>query len=1333
MSASENTPRQPSPARHRSAGKSAGAAESPGHRPPERRPAVRHPLPPVTFPEALPVSGKREDIANAISDHQVVIVSGETGSGKTTQLPKICLSLGRGEKGLIGHTQPRRIAASSTAKRIAQELGSPLGEHVGYKVRFNDTLSDGAWIKLMTDGILLAETQTDPLLRQYDTIIIDEAHERSLNIDFLLGYLKQLLPKRPDLKVIITSATIDAERFARHFAQDDKLPPVIEVSGRLYPVEIRYRPVEPYDRNASANPNATSDAAAARRMALAARERGQRDLMDAVVDAVDELARIGSGDVLVFLPGEREIRDAAEALRKHHPPHVEILPLFARLSAQEQERIFKPSNARRIVLATNVAETSLTVPGIRYVVDAGLARVKRYSYRNKVEQLQIEPVAQSAANQRAGRCGRVAAGVCIRLYDEQDFLQRPKFTDPEILRSSLAAVILRMKSLHLTDVEEFPFIEPPPGRAIADGYQLLQELGAVDDDNRLTKLGRELARLPLDPRVGRMILAARQNACLTEMLIIASALSVQDPRDRPMEAQNAADTAHKKFADDKSEFLSYLKIWKWFQEAIEHKKTNRQLQEACRANFLSQLRLREWRDVHSQLLTIVREQGWRLNELPATYEQLHTALLTGLLGNIGFKAEDEPHYLGARGIKFHIWPGSSLSKKAGKWIMAAELVETTRLYARCIAQIQPEWLERVAGHLLKKSYGEPRWEKRSAQVSAYERATLYGLVVYSQRRIHYGLINPQEAREIFIRDALVGGDFDTRAPFFAHNHKLVREIENLEHKSRRLDVLVDDELIAAFYDQQIPVDVVNGIGFEKWYRDASAQEPKCLYLNRDDLMRHEAAGVTTDLFPKVMNVAGIEMGLSYHFEPGSPRDGVTLTVPLYALNQVSAERSEWLVPGMLKDKVQLLLKSLPQKLRRHCVPLPDYAAGFCDRVQDKHLFGRSSLLDAVIADVREQTTVMTKTTDYKLETLPAHHFMNFKVVDEHGRQLDMGRNLGVLRAELGGQARVSFQRLAEKTVPTAAADDGHAGGQGAKPSTAQAQSAVVSNAAASAATQHQNLTDWTFGELPELLEIQRGKQTLIGFPALVDRKTHCDIEVFDDPDEAARIHRVGLRRLFALQLKEQLKFLDKNIPGLQQMGMQFMALGSQEELRDQIIEKGLERACLQEPLPKNVQEFNARRDEGKSRLGLLVNEIARLAGTILAEYHALPKKLQTVKAHTQAFNDMQAQLQQLIGKRFVADTDYAQLAHFPRYLKAIATRIDKLRADPARDAKAMAEWQQAAQPWQRALKERHGDPKMAEYRWLLEELRVSLFAQELRTPMPVSVKRLQKVWEAMQR
>ncbi|MQR01778.1 ATP-dependent RNA helicase HrpA [Glaciimonas soli] len=1315
------------------------APQTPRDKPPreaQARPAPeRNPLPVIVFPEELPVSGKRADISAALQAHQVIIVCGETGSGKTTQLPKICLELGRGKAGLIGHTQPRRIAASSTAKRIAQELGSPLGEHVGFKVRFNDTLTKGAWIKLMTDGILLAETQTDPLLRQYDTIIIDEAHERSLNIDFLLGYLKQLLPKRPDLKVIITSATIDADRFARHFGSPEQPAPVIEVSGRLYEVEVRYRPIDNADR--SGVTPATANSAA--KPNNAQRDRDQRDLMDAVVDAVDELARIGSGDVLVFLPGEREIRDAAEALRKHHPPHVEILPLFARLSAQEQERVFKVSNARRIVLATNVAETSLTVPGIRYVVDAGLARVKRYSYRNKVEQLQVESIAQSAANQRAGRCGRVAAGVCIRLYEEQDYLQRPKFTEPEILRSSLASVILRMKSLHLTDVETFPFIEPPPGRAIADGYQLLQELGAVDDSNQLTKLGRQLAKLPLDPRVGRMILAGLDNVCLTEMLIIAAAVSVQDPRDRPMDAQGAADLAHKKFGDEKSEFNSYLKIWKWFEDAIEHKKTNRQLQDNCRANFLSQLRLREWRDVHSQLLTIVREQGWRLNEAPATYENLHMALLTGLLGNVGFKADDEPHYLGARGIKFFLWPGSHLSKKAGKWVMAAELVDTTRLYARCIANIQPEWLEKVGSHLLKKSYGEPRWEKRTAQVSASERATLYGLVVYSQRRINFGLINPVEAREIFIRDALVGGEFDTRAPFFAHNQKLIREIENLEHKSRRLDVLVDDDLIAAFYDKLIPADICNGITFEKWHKDTVVKNPKLLYLNRDDLMRHEAAGVTTELFPKVTRVAGIEMSLSYHFEPGTPRDGVTLTVPLYALNQVNVDRCDWLVVGMLKEKVHLLLKSLPQKIRRHCVPIPEYAAKFCERIEEKHIFGHGNLIDALIADIRTELTIVVRHADFKLETLPAHHFMNFKVIDEHGRQLDMGRNLAALQTELGGKAREQFQKLAEQTVigdegkPKSADQQknvqaGKIGGNAAETKTTNTSNSVAA---------YSNLTSWTFGELPELLEIERGKQTLIGFPALVDKASHCDLEVFDDPNEAARIHRLGMQRLFALQLKEQLKFLEKNIPGLQQMGMQFMTLGSQEELRDQIISAGLERACLSAPLPKNAEEFTKRKDEGKSRLGLLCNEIARLTALILAEYYVLPKKLQGIKAHAAAVADIQSQMQGLVSKRFVIENEYSNLSHFPRYLKAINVRLDKLRTDPSRDTRLMAEWALVATPWQRALKERHGgknsDPKILEFRWLLEELRVSLFAQELKTPMPVSVKRLQKIWETMQR
>jgi len=1270
-----------------------------------RAPRQVNPLPPITFPEALPVSARRDEIAAALMASQVVIVSGETGSGKTTQLPKICLSIGRGPGrgpgqeggGLIGHTQPRRIAATSTAKRIAQELGTPVGEHVGYQVRFNDVMSSGASVKLMTDGILLAETQNDPLLRAYDTIIIDEAHERSLNIDFLIGYLRQILRRRPDLKVIITSATIDAQRFANHFAMDGKPAPVIEVSGRLYPVEIRYRPIM-QDVPADAAPKSAQ-----------ARER---DLYDGIVDAVDELCRLGPGDVLVFLPGEREIREAAEALRKHHPPHTEILPLFARLSVQEQERVFKPSNARRIVLATNVAETSLTVPGIRYVVDTGLARVKRYSYRNKVEQLQVEPISQAAANQRAGRCGRVANGVCIRLYEESDFAGRVRFTDPEILRSSLAAVILRMKALRLTDIESFPFIEPPLGRAIADGYQLLQELGAVDDANQLTATGRQLAKLPLDPRVARMILAAREQHCLREVLIIASALSVQDPRERPQEAQEAADQAHRKFVDEKSEFLGWVRLWKWFEEAVAHKKSNRQLQDQCRASFLSHVRLREWRDVHSQLLTTVTEQGWRLNDSEPTYDQVHKALLTGLLGNIGCKLDEADgkgrEYLGARGIKFHLWPGSLIARKVGRWIMASELVETSRLFARTLARIEPEWLEQVGRHLLKVSWSDPHWEKKAGQVLALERATLYGLVVYQHRRVHYGPMNPKEAREIFIRRALVEGEFDTRLPFYAHNQRLVREIENLEHKSRRQDVLVDDELIYAFYDGAIPADICQQVTFETWYQAESARDRKLLYLNREELMRHEAAGITTDLFPKTMAVAGVDMGLSYHFEPGSHRDGVTLTVPLYALNQVRPERTEWLVPGMIKEKVHLLLKSLPQKLRRHCVPLPDYAAGFVSRQP----FGEGDLTDLLIADIREQTGTMVKRADFKPETLPAHHAMNFKVIDEHGRQLDMGRNLAQLRAELGGQAQQSFQNIA-------------------------AQSATQVTAAE--AGQYEGLTSWSFGELPELLEIRKGSQTLFGYPALVDHGTHCDVEVFDDPQEAARIHHIGLRRLFALQLREQVKFIEKNIPGLQQMAMQYMTLGTQEMLRDQIVMLALERACLQAPLPRNETEFAARKDEGRARLSLLAQEIARLAGSILAEHAGLPRKLLQAKPFGAAYADMESQLGRLMGKQFIADTPYTQLVHFPRYLKGIAMRVDKIKGDPGRDTQRMQEMAPLQQQWQRAEKQLRAqgrgveDARLDEFRWMLEELRVALFAQELRTPVPMSVKRLQKVWESMQR
>ena len=1273
----------------------------------------------IDFPESLPVSARREEIAAAIEAHQVVIVCGETGSGKTTQLPKIALALGRGKlnappgKGrLIGHTQPRRIAASSVAKRIAEELKTPLGEVVGYKVRFQDRLSRDASVKLMTDGILLAETQTDPLLKAYDTLIIDEAHERSLNIDFLLGYLREILPRRPDLKVIVTSATIDAERFAQHFASAKGPAPTLFVSGRTFPVEQRYRPFE---------------------------ESRDFDLNDAIADGVDELWRDprGGGDILVFLPGEREIREAADHLRKHlsHQPmlrNAEVLPLFARLSQAEQDRVFDNHSGRRIVLATNVAETSLTVPGIRFVIDAGTARVKRYSFRSKVEQLLVEPVSQAAANQRAGRCGRVADGICIRLYDEKDFAGRPRFTDPEILRSSLAGVILRMKSLHLGDVERFPFLEAPSRRAIADGYQLLNELGAVDDANELTPMGAELAKLPLDPRVARMIVEARSRSALEEVLVIASALSVQDVRDRPLEAQTQADQAHAKFDDDRSEFSGYLRLWKWIHDARgghgeSHKLSNRQYEQLLRQNFINVRRVREWRDIHSQLLTVVTEHKWRINTQPASYEQLHQAMLSGLLGNVGWKLEDDEAYLGARGIKFYRHPGAHLKKKPGRWIVAAELVETTRLFGRGIANIEPQWLEQVAGHLLKKQMLDPHWEKKGAQVVALERATLYGLVIYSGRRVDFSKIDPAAAREIFIREALVAGQWESSLPFLAANRKLVREVEALEHKSRRQDVLVDDELIYAFYDAQIPADVSNGASLERWWREASRAQPRLLFLSREELMRHQAAGITTQSFPPTIRLGGVDCAATYLHEPGDPKDGLTVTVPLFVLNQVSEERCEWLVTGMLKDKIQALLKSLPQRPRSRLVPLPETAARHAEQLSAPEAFGHGSLTDALLRIVRDATSLDVKRTDFKLDMLAPHLFMNLRVVDEHGRQLGSGRNLGALKAELGTQARGAFQALAGLQVKKSVEPAGAARSEAPRGKTVET---VAKADATPALPAGQRYTGWTFGELPELMEVRRGAQTLVGFPALVDAGDAVTIEVFDEPEVAAGKHRAGLRRLFALQLKDALKYLEKNIPDLQKMAVAFMPLGTLEDLRAQIIDVALERAFLQSPLPSDEFAFKKRLEEGRGRLTLIANEVARLAGVVLTEYAAAARKIKDTKIQPEATQDAAQQLQRLVGKRFVADTPWAALQHFARYLKAITLRLDKLRADPARDTSKLAELKPQEQRYWRLVAERKGvvDERMSEFRWLLEELRVSFFAQELRTPQPVSIKRLDKAW-----
>ena len=1275
---------------------------------------VANPVPPITFPESLPVSARRDEIARAIDAHQVVIVSGETGSGKTTQLPKLALSMGRGRgaggSGLIGHTQPRRIAASSVAKRIAQELNSPLGDVVGFKVRFQDRLAAGASVKLMTDGILLAETQTDPLLKAYDTLIIDEAHERSLNIDFLLGYLRQILPRRPDLKIIVTSATIDAERFAQHFASRHGPAPVIAVSGRLYPVEQRWRPFE---------------------------ESREYGLNDAIGDAVDELWREGAGDALVFLPGEREIREAAEHLRRHHPPGVEVVPLFARLSQQEQDRVFEPHSARRIVLATNVAETSLTVPGIQYVIDAGTARVKRYSYRNKVEQLQIEPVSQAAANQRAGRCGRVSNGICIRLYDEKDFAGRPRFTDPEIMRSSLAGVILRMKSLGLGLVEDFPFLEPPPRRAIADGYQLLAELGAVDEQNELTTIGQELAKLPLDPRVGRMILEARNREALTEVLVIAAAMSVQNVRDRPLEQQQAADQAHRKFDDEKSEFIGDLKLWKWLEEARggtkEHKLSHRKQEQLLREHFISPRRVREWRDIHSQLHTVVAEHRWRLNTSAATYEQVHLSLLAGLLGNIGQKSDEDEWYLGARGIKFYRHPGANLSKKPGRWIVVAELVETTRLFGRGIAAIEPQWIPGIAGHLLKKQLLDPHWEKKAAEVVALERATLYGIVVYSNRRVNYAQVDPAGAREIFIREALVGEAWETRLPFLAANRKLIAQVEELEHKARRQDVLVDDELIYAFYDQQVPQDVHGGASFERWYRDESKRQPRLLLLSKDELMRHEAAGITTAAFPRTLRLGGVDCAAVYLHSPGDAKDGVTVTVPIYALNQVNDDRCEWLVPGMLKDKVLALLKSLHQRPRSRLMPLAEFAQGFIAGVEQAHGFGAGSLVDALLKAVRDKTQLDIKRGDFKLEQVPVHLFMNFRVVDEHGRQLGMGRNLAALKAELGGAARSAFQALAGLKVVASTAAPSPRPGRGSREPPLPLGEGWGEGAASQPPTPSPTYTDWTFGELPELMEIRKGPQTLVGFPALIDQTTHVAIEVFDEPDIAAAKHRAGLRRLVALQIRDALKYLEKNVPDLQKMSVLYMPLGTADELREQIIDLALDRAFLADPLPTDAASFRRRVDEGRGRLTLIANEVARSALQVLTEYAAATRKLKDARAAREVNDDVQGQLARLCPKRFVMSTPWPQLAHLPRYLKAVTLRLDKWRGDPARDAARLAELRPIEQRYLRTLADRKGvaDPRLDEFRWLLEELRVSLFAQELKTPQPVSVKRLDKAWSQL--
>ncbi len=1279
-------------------------------------------LPKPEYPLELPVSERRDEIAAAIKNNQVVIVCGETGSGKTTQLPKICLELGRGVAGLIGHTQPRRIAARSVASRIAQELNSPLGEVVGYKVRFNDKITDGSYVKLMTDGILLAETQGDKFLNAYDTIIIDEAHERSLNIDFLLGYLKQLLPKRPDLKVIVTSATIDATRFSSHFNG----APVIEVSGRTYPVEIRYRPLgsagfrakqsnEPengqFDLDDENDNQSANLLGIPRKVKTEARWLEEDDeeeaIEEAIMDAADDLLRQGDGDILVFLPGEREIRDVADHLRKYQGrstklKHIEVLPLFARLSIEDQQKIFKPHSARRIVLATNVAETSLTVPGIKYVIDAGLARMNRYSTRAKVEQLQIEKISQAAAKQRAGRCGRVSNGICVRLYSEQDFDGRPEFTEPEILRSSLASVILRMAALRLGDITDFPFIEAPSSRLITDGYQLLQELGAVDSKRQITETGLQLAKLPLDPRVGRMILAAKRENCLAEILIIASVLSMQDPRERPMDKREAADNAHSKFAGEGSDFMSYLKIWDFYDNALKTKKSNKDLLNICHANFLSFLRLKEWRELHGQIKQIVDEMDFKLNAEPASYEQIHKALLAGLLGNIGFKDGESESYAGARGIRFHVAPGSGLKKTRPKWVIAAELVDTTKLYARCVAKIEPDWIEPLARGLTESQYSDPRWDRKMGMVNAWERVSLYGLTIIPKRLVHYGPINPQESREIFIREALANGEFDSKAAFFVANERLIAEVEELEHKARRQDVLVDEHQLFAFYDAKIPADIFQAATFEKWREGAEKLNAKLLYLTRDDLMRHGADAITAVQFPEKMLLRGasekeaVETHLKYRFEPGHILDGVTATIPLVLLNQLDPTPTEWLVPGMLREKLTYLIKALPKSFRRVCVPVPEFVTGFLQHVENQL---NLPLLETLASYIQDKTTLKVSQEDWVLSDILPHHLMNFSVVDDAGRELAMGRDWKMLQKQLGQAAQLTFRNTSPDIEKT-------------------------------------NLKQWDFGDLPQTLSFERDGLKVTGYPALEDNIDAVSVKLFDTVQEAEASHRQGVARLMRFELKEQIKQLEKGLPNFNQYALVFRNIMSPDDLREDLLTAIADRAFIgEDDLPRSNAEFMQLKQRARTRLPAVSEAIARQAQAIAIEYQSLINNQAKMPATVNRLKkDVEQQVQLLVYKNCFTQTPWQHLQHVPRYLKALNLRIQKQPANPDRDGKNAASVGLLWQKWQDKTSQLQQagsliPPALQDYRWLIEELRVSLFAQELKTPFPVSIKRLEKTWQ----
>lgn len=1224
--------------------------------------------PEITYPENLPVSQKKDAIYNAIRDNQVVIIAGETGSGKTTQIPKVCLELGRGIKGFIGHTQPRRLAARSVAERIAHELKSTLGESVGYKVRFSDHVGDNTLVKLMTDGILLAELQQDKLLLQYDTIIIDEAHERSLNIDFILGYLKQLLPKRPDLKVIITSATIDPERFSKHFSQ----APIIEVSGRTYPVEVRYRPI--------GGDELDSD----------------KDMTDGIIDAIDELSRESAGDILIFMSGEREIRDTADALNKLQLRHTEVLPLFARLSNSEQNRIFHPHNGRRIILATNVAETSLTVPGIKYVIDTGFARVSRYSYRTKVQRLPIEPISQASANQRKGRCGRVSDGICIRLYSEDDFISRAEFTDPEILRTNLASVILQMTSIGLGDIGAFPFVQPPDKRNIQDGVRLLEELGALQEgtDNngayRLTPMGKQLAQLPIDPRLARIVLEARKYGAVKELMVITSALSIQDPRERPMDKQQASDEKHRRFQDKDSDFLSFLNMWDYLktqQKELSHS----QFRKLCRQEFLNFMRVREWQDVYTQLRQVVKELGFPVNSEPADFRSVHVALLSGLLSHIGQKDADKQEFTGARNARFSIYPGSGLFKKPPKWTMVAELVETSRLWGRIAARIEPEWIEPIAEHLVKHQYSEPHWSKAQGAVMANEKVTLYGLPIVASRPINYSQIDPLLCRELFIRHALVEGDWQTRHAFFRDNLKLRTEVEELEHKSRRRDILVDDETMFTFYDQRIPQDVVSSRHFDKWWKEAQKTSPDLLNFEKSMLIKDDAKRVSALDYPNYWQQDNLKLRLTYQFEPGTAADGVTVHIPLPILNQVKDEGFDWQIPGIRHELIVALIKSLPKPIRRNFVPAPNYASAFLERVPQVE----GDLLDRLEKELRRMTGVTVDRESWQLDQVAEHLKMTFRVVGDKNKILAESKDLNKLK-----------ENLKEKVQETlsAVADDG---------------------------IEQQNLHIWSFGDLPQRYEQKRGGYSVKAYPALVDEKNSVGIKLFETETEQQASMWDGVRRLLLLNIPSPIKYLHEKLPNKAKLGLYFNPYGKVLDLIDDCIACGVDKLIASYGgLIWQEDEYQKLQEYVRAELNDAVVDIAKQVEAILTQVFAINKRLKGRVDISVAFalSDIKAQLGQLVFPGFVTSHGWKRLADIPRYLSAIEKRMEKLAIDPNRDRAQMSRVENVIQQWQQWLgklteKQKQQDD-VRNIRWMIEELRVSLFAQQIGTPYPISDKRI---------